>query len=140
MFGRRGSAAQADAVFTEKKSAPTTLGSIAGALSGPYEEESNRLPLLRYADRIDVSVRVPLGTETVEALFCGWPASASWRYASELHDFKVRSSIVGNRQGCCMDKIRQAKEAARKLKADQQRARREKRQRNKATAPPSTSS
>jgi hypothetical protein len=39
-----------------------------------------------------------------------------------------------------MDKIRKAKEAARKLKADQQRARREKRQQNKATAPDSISS
>jgi hypothetical protein len=39
-----------------------------------------------------------------------------------------------------MDKIRKAKEAALKVKADHQRARREKRQRGKATAPANTSS
>jgi hypothetical protein len=57
-----------------------------------------------------------------------------------LHYFKVGASVGGIDEGCHMDKIRKAKEAARKVKADQQRARREKRQRSKATAPASTSS
>jgi hypothetical protein len=39
-----------------------------------------------------------------------------------------------------MDKIRKAKEAARKVKADEQRTRREKRQRTKAKTPTRASS
>lgn len=89
-----------------KKSAPTTLGSIVGRYAARTKGEY-RLPLLHYVDRIDVSVRVPLGTETVEALSCRWRANTLPRYALLARLLVDR----GKSTGCYMDmdKIRKAK-------------------------------